>query len=150
MDYNLYLILGEADLGQACISEIKTDWEGQSLSYAPRRFLFEGEIRMIELEDKMFFDAEDFFDENRVTLKVAEELRDLEWEANKETEKLKSNVIVRMLQKICQLDKFVIYIFEDDEVIDRHIQYTDKEDDIELVRNAFNWETPHNIKIFSR
>ena len=148
MDYNLYIILSEEDLEQVGISEIKTSWGEEDISYDPRRFMFEDKVQMFFSKYKFRSEMAEAVDEREVTLKIMGGLRELEWDANEEREHLKSNCIIRMLQKICQLDKFSICLFEDDEMIDRQIKFSSEKNVIQIVSDALNWESPQNIKIF--
>lgn len=148
MDYNLYITLLEEDLKQVGIAEIKTSWGGESVSYTPRRFMFEDKVLMFFTEFEMLPSAGELVGKNQVVLRIVDGLRELEWEVNKQTENLKTNNIIKMLQKICQLDKFSIYIFGDDEIIEQHIKYNKEKDIILLVSAALLWESPQNIEIF--
>lgn len=150
MDYNLYIILPEDDLEQVGITEIKASWGEENISYNPRRFMFENKVKMIFSRYKLISELEESIDKNEVTLKIMEGLRELEWDVNKETENLKSNDIIKLLQNICQLDKFSIYIFEDDEIIEQQIQYTNEINIILVVIDALKWKSPKNIRIFSK
>jgi len=148
MDYNLYIIIPKEDLKQVGISEITTSWGGRNIPYDPRRFMFEDKVQMFLIEHEMINKKEKSVSKNQVILKIIDGLRELEWEVNQQTENLKSNNIIKMLQKICQLDKFSIYIFEDDEIIKQQIEYTKEKDILLLVSEALKWESPQNIKIF--
>lgn len=144
MDYNLYIILPEKDLKQVGISEVKVSWGEEIFSYDPRRFMFEDKIQMIFSKCRIH----EAVDENEVPLRIMDGLHELEWDVNKERESLESNNIVRMLQKICQLDKFSISFFEDDEIIERQIEYTNERNIVQLVVDVLNWESPQNIEIY--
>lgn len=148
MDYNLYIILQEEDLEKVGISEIKANWGGENIQYNPRRFVSQDEVQLIFSEYRIAAVTETSVGKNQVTLKIVDGLRELEWEVNKQTEKLKSNNIIKLLQKICKLNKFIIYIFEDDEIIEQQIEYTHKTNIFLLVDEALKWESPQNIKIF--
>ena len=148
MDYNLYIILREKDLEKAGIFEVKTSWGGKCISYNPRRFVFEDKIHMFLSEYSKIAGVEVSINSNQVMLKIADGLRELEWEVNKQTESLKTNSIMKILQKICRLDKFYIYFLEDDEIIEQQINYTNVGNIFSLVIEALNWESPQNIKIF--
>lgn len=148
MDYNLYIILREKDLEAVGISEIKANWEEGNISYNPRRYVSQDEVQLIFSEYKMTAITETSNNKNQLTLKIVDGLRELEWEVNKQIEKLESNNIIKLLQKICRLDKFIIYIFEDDETIRQQIKYTQEENILLLISSALKWESPKNIKIF--
>ena len=144
MDYNLYIILPEKDLKQVGISEVKISWGEEIFSYDPRRFMFEDKVQMIFSKCRIH----EAVDENEMPLRIMDGLHELEWDVNKERENLKSNNIIRMLQKICQLDKFSICFFEDDEIIERQIEYTNERNIVQLVVDVLNWESPQNIEIY--
>lgn len=148
MDYNLYIILREEDLEAVGISEIKANWEEQSISYNPRRFVSQDEVQLIFSEYETTDITKTPVSKNQLSLKIVDGLRELEWEVNKQTEKLESNNIMKLLQKICRLDKFIIYIFEDDEIIRQQIEYTHKDNILLLISTALKWDSPQNIKIF--
>lgn len=144
MDYNLYVILPEKDLEQVGISEVKVNWGEDIFSYVPRRFMFEDKVQMIFSK----YRTHEAIDENEVSLRIMDGLHELEWDVNKEQENLKSNNIIRMLQKICQLGKFDICFFEDDEIIEQQVEYTNEMNIIYLVIDTLNWESPQNIEIY--
>ncbi len=148
MDYNLYITLQEEDLKTVGISEIKAHWGEENISFNPRRFVFQDEVQLTFSQNKMITTTDILNSKNQVTLRVVEGLRELEWTINKHTENLESNNIIKMLQKICKLDKFIIYIFEDDKIIEQEIKYTFEKNILLLISEALKWETPQNIKIF--
>lgn len=149
MDYNIYVILSEKDLKQIGIFEIKTSWGGESISYSPRRFMFDDTVQVLLVESKTTFEKQESINEDRVTLRIINGVRDLEWEVNEQIEQVKNNSIVKMLQRICQFDSFSIYIFEDDERIQQRIEYTNEKDILVYIQAALTWKSPQNIEIFS-
>lgn len=148
MDYNLYIVLQENDLETVGIFEIQANWEGENISYDPRRFESKDKVKMIFSEYKKAIITEGLIGKNTVFLKIADGLRELEMQVNKKPEALTSNNIIIMLQRVCKLDKFIIYIFEDDELIEQQIRYTNDKDILVLVSDALKWEAPKNIKIY--
>lgn len=150
MDYNLYITLREEDLAKVGIFEKKASWGGERISYSPRRFVFEDKEYFCFLEMSISSRLKQFDVQNLVSLRIMEGLRELEWVVNRNMENLKSNDIIRMLEKICQLEKFSIIIFEDDEIVGQRIEYTDGRDICSLICLALNWESPKNIEIFCR
>ncbi len=149
MDYNIYVILSEKDLKQIGIFEIKASWGGESISYSPRRFMFDDTVQVLLVESKTTFEKQESINEDRVTLRIINGVRDLEWEVNEQIEQVKNNSIVKMLQRICQFDSFSIYIFEDDERIQQRIEYTTKKDILVYIQAALTWKSPQSIEIFS-
>ncbi len=149
MDYNLYIVLLEEDMERVGISEKKVSWGGESVEYNPRRFLFEDKVQLLFTNSKMLYGLDIVIDETQMVLKVINGLRELEWEVNNQISDLKTNSIIKMLQKICQLDKFSICIFEDDETIDQQIKYTKDKDILLLIRTALKWNSPQNIRIYA-
>lgn len=149
MDYNLYIILKKEDLKNVGIFEITNSWEEKEIPYIPRKFMFEDKIRMICLEDKMLLGIKEYIDKDQIVLKIVNGLRELEWEANKQTENLKFNVIVKMLQIISRLDEFSIYIFRDDEIIEQQIKFYDGMNLLLLITRALKWELPQDIRIYA-
>ena len=63
---------------------------------------------------------------------------------------LKSHGVIRFLRKICELERFSIYIFEDDEVIDQRIEYTEGMDIFPLVMRALDYDARQNVEIYRR
>lgn len=147
MDYNLYITLQEEDLGTVGISEIFANWGGENIPYNPRRFESENKVKMVFAEYNATAITENSVGENQLTLKIVDGLRNLEWEVNKQAEKLASNNIIKILQEICKLDRFIICIFADDEIIEQQIKYTCEMSILLLVSEALNWESPQNVKI---
>lgn len=143
MDYNFYIILSEKDLEQVGISELKAGWGEEDVAFEPRRFMFEDKVLMYSTEHRIHSTV----DEQEVTMRIVEGLNNLEWDINQKSEKLLSNPIIRMLQKISQLSKYSMCIFEDDKVIDQRIECADETNLIQLVIYALNWEAPQNIEI---
>lgn len=149
MDYNLYIALKKEDLKNVGIFEIKNSWEGEEFPYIPRKFMFEDKIRMICIEDKMLLGRKEYIDKEQIVLKIVNGLRELEWEVNKQTENLKFNIIIKMLQIISQLNEFAIYIFRDDEIIEQQIKFHDGMNLLLLITKALNWELPQDISIYA-
>lgn len=148
MDYNLYIILKKEDLKKVGIFELKNSWEGNEFSYSPQKFIFENKIQMICSEDRMLPGVKDCTNNNQIILKIVNGLRELEWEVNKESDKLKFNVIVKMLQLISQLNEFSIYIFRDDEIIKQQIKFNNKKNLLLLITKALKWTLPQDIRIY--
>ena len=69
---------------------------------------------------------------------------------HEQEEMLKSSYVIRFLRKICELDRFSIYIFEDDEVIDQRVEYTEDMDIFPLVIRALDYDAPQNVEIYRR
>lgn len=149
MDYNLYIILKKKDLKNVGIFELKNSWEGNEISYSPQKFIFEDKIQMICSEDRMLPGVKECTDNNQIILKIVNGLRELEWEVNKESDKLKFNVIVKMLQLISQLNEFSIYIFRDDEIIKQQIKFNNKKNLLLLITKALKWASPQDIRIYT-
>lgn len=150
MDYNLYMVLNEKDLESIEIVEMKANWGGENISYSPKRFIFQDKVQMFLSESPKLFKMEEAIDGVEIVLKIVDGLRELEWEVNNQKESLITNNIMMMLQKVCSLDKFSIYIFEDDGIIEQQVNCTGEKNIFLLVSEALNWESPKNVKIFRR
>lgn len=150
MDYNLYMVLNEKDLESIEIVEMKANWGGENISYSPKRFIFQDKVQMFLSESPKLFKMEEAIDGVEIVLKIVDGLRELEWEVNNQKESLITNNIMMMLQKVCSLDKFSIYIFEDDGIIEQQVNGTGEKNIFLLVSEALNWESPKNVKIFRR
>ena len=96
MDYNLYVIFSEKNIEKLGICEMKNYWEGKTISYIPRRYIFENKVQMVCSECKMIPKTKKYVEENQISLKVIDGLRELEWDVNKQMKKLKSNDIIKM------------------------------------------------------
>lgn len=150
MDYNLYMVLNEKDLESIEIVEMKANWGGENISYSPKRFIFQDKVQMFLSESPKLFKMEEAIDGVEIVLKIVDGLRELEWEVNNQKESLITNNIMMMLQEVCGLDKFSIYIFEDDGIIEQQVNWTGEKNIFLLVSEALNWESPKNVKIFRR
>lgn len=64
---------------------------------------------------------------------------------HEQEEILRSHIVIRFLEKICELDRFSIYIFEDDGCIDQRIKYTKDIDIYSLVIRAMNYYTLYYV-----
>ena len=68
-----------------------------------------------------------------------------EWNA-----KLKANPVIKFLEKVCSLDKFSIYLFQEDVWIDQRIEYTKDKSIMELLSWVLNSDDPQTVEIYSR
>ena len=97
---------------------------------------------MIEVEEPMEI-------EGSIELKVIGLVRKLEWQANTNPKLLADNKLMKLLEKICCLEYFSIYICEDDENIEEvfELDYSKCHDIYRIVTEALSWDKPQNIKI---
>lgn len=63
---------------------------------------------------------------------------------------LRSHIVIRFLGKICELNRFSIYIFENDGRIDQRIEYTKDMDIFSLVIDILGYDTPQNVEIYRK
>ena len=65
-------------------------------------------------------------------------------------EKLQADPVFKFLEKVCSLDKFSIYLFQEDPWIDQRIEYTKDKSIMELLSWALNSDDPQTVEIYSR
>ena len=65
-------------------------------------------------------------------------------------EKLQADPVFKFLEKVCSLDKFSIYLFQEDVWIDQKIEYTKDKSIMELLSWALNSDDPQTVEIYSR
>ena len=65
-------------------------------------------------------------------------------------EKLQADPVFKFLEKVCSLDKFSIYLFQEDVWIDQRIEYTKDKSIMELLSWALNSDDPQTVEIYSR
>ena len=65
-------------------------------------------------------------------------------------EKLQADPVFKFLEKVCSLDKFSIYLFQEDVWIDQKIEYTKEKSIMELLSWALNSDDPQTVEIYSR
>ena len=63
---------------------------------------------------------------------------------------LRSHIVIRFLGKICELNRFSIYIFENDGRIEQRIEYTKDMDIFSLVIDILGYDTPQNVEIYRK
>lgn len=71
-------------------------------------------------------------------------------EAEDWNEKLKNNSVVKFLEKVCTLDKFSIFLFQEDMLVKQRIPFTKDKSILELILWVLDYNAPQNIEIFSR
>ena len=65
-------------------------------------------------------------------------------------EKLQADPVFKFLEKVCSLDKFSIYLFQEDVWIDQRIEYTKDKSIMELLSWVLNSDDPQTVEIYSR
>ena len=65
-------------------------------------------------------------------------------------EKLQADPVFKFLEKVCSLDKFSIYLFQEDVWSDQKIEYTKDKSIMELLSWALNSDDPQTVEIYSR
>ena len=68
-----------------------------------------------------------------------------EWNA-----KLKANPVIKFLEKVCSLDKFSIYLFQEDVWVHQRIKYTKDKNISELLSQLLDFDNPQGFEIYSR
>ena len=82
-------------------------------------------------------------------MKKAQKQNDME-AFHKQEEILRSNDVIRFLEKVCELDRFSIYLFEEDGLIKQRIKYTKDMDILPLIIRALDYEAPQDTEIYAR
>lgn len=151
--------------------------ELKKIGFQGQNFYFEGRlhIRVCDLDTPPVSYEEEPIAEDQVTLHIYHvKNRFLDWEPalndilsgmlnmeraqeendietlHEQEEILRSNIVIRFLEKICELDSFSIYIFEDDGLIQQRVRYTKDMDILQLVVRAIDYDTHQDIEIYSR
>ena len=138
LDYSIILGIQKDELKKIGIKEELTSWGDEVISFTPKRFRSEENVKLIELDS----DSEIF------NLKVVEGLRELEWQANKNRELFEENNIMKLLERICCLSSFSIIIKEDDTSIEELELNNKNYYEINTIfANALDWENPQSLKI---
>ena len=65
-------------------------------------------------------------------------------------EKLQADPVFKFLEKVWSLDKFSIYLFQEDVWIDQRIEYTKDKSIMELLSWVLNSDDPQTVEIYSR
>ena len=65
-------------------------------------------------------------------------------------EKLQADPVFKFLEKVCSLDKFSIYLFQEDVWIDQRVEYTKDKSIMELLSWVLNSDDPQTVEIYSR
>lgn len=65
-------------------------------------------------------------------------------------EKLQADPVFKFLEKVCSLDKFSIYLFEEDGLISQRTEYTKDESILDLLSRLINFDNPQGLEIYSR
>ena len=90
-------------------------------------------------------DIESYMHKREMALK-SNNLEELEeW-----NEKLQADPVFKFLEKVCSLDKFSIYLFQEDVWIDQRIEYTKDKSIMELLSWVLNSDDPQTVEIYSR
>lgn len=71
-------------------------------------------------------------------------------EAEEWNEKLKADPVIKFLEKVCSLDKFSIYLFEEDGLISQRTEYTKDESILDLLSRLINFDNPQGLEIYSK
>lgn len=143
MEYIITFIIQQDDLSKVGMVEEFASWRGELISYTPRRFHIENNIRLRECESTV------------KTNSVIEIL--LEWESESELERqvnmnpelFRNNSVMKLLEKICCLDYYSISIQDVDEKIEKVFELDDKncQDIYEIVAAALSYDNPRSFKI---
>ena len=142
MDYRIYFSLRREVLKNINIHEEMTTWGNITVSYTPKRFWFDKKVRLVEIQTK---DMKSDF----IMLMIVDGLRELEWQANKQVELIEANHIIKLLEEICLMDYFSIYIEEDDAKIEKEIEYDNRKNSniAKIITKTLNWDNFTSIKI---
>ncbi len=65
-------------------------------------------------------------------------------------EKLQADPVFKFLEKVCSLDKFSIYLFQEDVWIHQRVEYTKDKSIMELLSWVLNSDDPQTVEIYSR
>ena len=65
-------------------------------------------------------------------------------------EKLQADPVFKFLEKVCSLDKFSIYLFEEDGLISQRTEYTKDESILDLLSRLINFDNPQGLEIYSK
>ena len=65
-------------------------------------------------------------------------------------EKLQADPVFQFLEKVCSLDKFSIYLFQEDVWIHQRVEYTKDKSIMELLSWILNSDDPQTVEIYSR
>ncbi|MDE6780665.1 MAG: hypothetical protein K2J40_04300 [Ruminococcus sp.] len=139
MDYALDIVVSEKDLSQAGIREIKFYWDGTEHSHTPKRFIAES-LSFIGLDgDDIYKDRLSNGIDNPVML-ISKDICDLWNTAHFSYEKTSTHALVKFICRVCQLEKFRIYICDVDEKPECFIRYTESCNIPEIIYNTFRSE----------
>lgn len=69
---------------------------------------------------------------------------------HEQEEILESNDVIRFLRKVYELDRFFIYLFDEDGLIKQRIKYIKDMDIFPLITRALDYEAPQDIEIYTR
>ena len=65
-------------------------------------------------------------------------------------EKLQADPVFKFLEKVCSLDKFSIYLFQEDVWIHQRVEYTKDKNISELLSQLLDFDNPQGFEIYSR
>ena len=65
-------------------------------------------------------------------------------------EKLQADPVFKFLEKVCSLDKFSIYLFQEDVWVHQRIKYTKDKNISELLSQLLDFDNPQGFEIYSR
>lgn len=145
MDYSIIFVIEKGDLQKIGVVEKLTSWGDEVISFSPKRFHSEDDVQLMEIQS----DAES---DSYIALRIVDGLRKLELQANRSKEMFRKNNIMKLLEKVCCLDYFKIIIKEDDDSIEKEIEYNFENSSAiyDIIVDALDWDKPQNLKIYKQ
>ena len=147
MDYNIYIVLPENKLHKINIVEEYAFWSGEKISYIPRRFKFNNKLSLVSADAPFKNDRYIKKIKDSIVLRLVDGTNELERLLNLSSD-IECNDIIELLYETLKIDKYCIYIFEDDNLISEYIKFDSSCNLIKILENTFSWDNPSNVLIY--
>lgn len=155
MDFMLDILLPENELNKLEIKEFLFEWGGEKFSQDPPIYKNDTGLEFKQIQDLGYYQRcfqkyieEDLDIHKYISLTLCGDyVSDLELAINKKNKSLKANIIIKFLEKLSQLENFVVFLIRDEEEIDKMYRIRTKEEFLNTLCNCLKWESPEGAVI---
>lgn len=149
MDFILDIILLRNELENLNIIEECIEWGGEMLSQEPPKYIYNSVLKFHESIDNYYQKKIENFDNEKYIILTLEgsQVSSLSGAINKGKDISQDDLMLFFNALYNKLDKFHIFLYKDEECIDREYVISDEKEFVVIFCSALNWLTPQGIAI---
>ena len=150
MNFIFDIIVHRSDIYKLNLNELFVTWGEESFSHDPPQYDNGAGLAFVQNNDMEYYQKffgkfidSDFNAETHIALSLAgEHVVNLEILANKQSQEIAYNKLILFLDKLIDLDFFLIFFIRDEEYIDTKYRVHTKEDLVNKIRECLSWSSP--------